>query len=99
MQVDELIAAQQLDLTEDEYALLIGVCAHGATWERAEGVLRRMARELTTLQEGTLAAVERYFRHAAKISLTPSFLWTWSWESEFRGGLQTWDTILGWFSS
>ncbi len=66
MQVDELIAAQQLDLTEDEYALLIGVCAHGASWERAEGVLRRMARELTTLQEGTLAAVERYFRHAAK---------------------------------
>ncbi|BDA43062.1 probable mitochondrial ribonuclease P catalytic subunit at C-terminar half [Coccomyxa sp. Obi] len=61
-EVDELIAAQQLDLTEDEYALLIGVCAHGATWERAEGVLRRMARELTTLQEGTLAAVETYFR-------------------------------------
>lgn len=61
-QVDELIAAQQLDLTENEYALLIGVCAHGAAWERAEAVLTRIARELTTLQEGTLAAVERFFR-------------------------------------
>lgn len=61
-QVDELIAAQQLDLTEDEYALLIGVCAHGAAWERAEAVLTRIARELTTLQEGTLAAAERFFR-------------------------------------
>lgn len=65
VQVDELIAEQQLDLTEDEYALLMGVCAHGASWERAQGVLKRMARELTTLREGTLAAVEQYFRCAA----------------------------------
>ncbi|EIE26949.1 hypothetical protein COCSUDRAFT_59444 [Coccomyxa subellipsoidea C-169] len=60
--VDELIAEQELDLTEDEYALLIGVCAYGAVWARAEGVLTRIARELTALQEGTLAAVERFFR-------------------------------------
>ncbi len=64
-QVDELIAEQELDLTEDEYALLIGVCAHGAACDRAEGLLTRIARELTALQEGTLAAVERYFRWVA----------------------------------
>jgi len=65
VQVDELIAKQQLDLTEDEYALLIGVCAHGASWDRAQEVLNRIARELTTLQNETLAAVEQYFRCAA----------------------------------
>lgn len=64
-QVDALIAEQGLDLTEEEYTLLIGVCAaEGATWETAAGVLARMSRELTQLQPATLAAVERFFRWA-----------------------------------
>ena len=65
MQVDALIAEHDLDLTEEEYAQLMAVCAHdGATWQHAAGVLARMSRELTQLQPGTLAAVERFFRHA-----------------------------------
>ena len=60
-----MIAAQKLDLTEDEYALLIGVCAvEGAHWEAAVQVLARMSRELTILQPATLAAVEAFFRCA-----------------------------------
>ena len=67
MQVDALIAEQDLDLTEEEYAQLIGVCAHeGATWRHAAVVLARMSRELTQLQPATLAAVERFFRCAVQ---------------------------------
>lgn len=61
----QLILEQDVDLTEDEYALLIGVCAHGAPWAQAQSVLGSMSQELTGLQEGTMAAVERYFRSAA----------------------------------
>lgn len=62
MQVYSLITEHDLDLTEEEYALLVGVCAHGAPWAQARAVLGSMSQELTALQEGTLAAVERYFR-------------------------------------
>jgi hypothetical protein len=74
-QVDALIAEQGLDITEDEYALLIGVCAaEGATWGAAARVLARMSRELTQLQPATLAAVERFFRWAL-ICIRQSILW------------------------
>ena len=63
--MQSLISEHDLDLTEDEYALLISVCAHGAPWARARAVLGSMSRELTGLQEGTLAAVQRYFRCTA----------------------------------
>ncbi len=63
--MQSLILEHDLDLTEEEYALLIGVCAHGAPWAQARAVLGSMSRELTGLQESTLAAVQRYFRSAA----------------------------------
>ena len=68
--MQSLISEHDLDLTEDEYALLISVCAHGATWAQARAVLGSMSRELTDLHEGTLAAVQRYFRSAALQNLT-----------------------------
>ena len=70
--MQSLIAEHDLDLTEDEYALLISVCAHGAPWAQARAVLGSMSRELTGLQEGTLAAVQRYFRSATLGDLTHS---------------------------
>ena len=64
-----MIAAQGLDLTEDEYALLVGVCsAEGARWEAAAQLLARMSRELTVLQPSTLAAIEALFRCAQSIT-------------------------------
>lgn len=51
-----------LDLTEAEYAALLLACSRGATEQQAEGVLRRLGRELTTLTQPTLAAAETYFR-------------------------------------
>lgn len=62
LQVYSLIKEHDLDLTEEEYALLVGVCAHGVPWGQARAVLDSMSQELTALQEGTLAAMERYFR-------------------------------------
>ena len=70
--MQSLISEHDLDLTEDEYALLISVCAHGAPWAQARAVLGSMSRELTGLQEGTLAAVQRYFRSATLQVLTHS---------------------------
>ena len=67
--MDRLIAEQKLDLTEDEYALLLGVCAaEGARWEAAAQLLARMSRELTALQPATLAAAEALFRCAYHLS-------------------------------
>ena len=60
-----------VDLTEEEFALLVGVCAHGAPWAQARALLGSMSLELTSLQEGTLAAVERFFRQAALTGMCP----------------------------
>ncbi len=50
-EVDAALADLGIDLTEAEYAQLLGAClAGGAPWARTEGLLRRMGRELTTLQ-------------------------------------------------
>ncbi len=50
-EVDGALADLGIDLTEAEYAQLLGAClAGGAPWARTEGLLRRMGRELTTLQ-------------------------------------------------
>ena len=62
MQVHDLIRQLGLDLTEDEFSRLIGVCASGGDVDHATNVLRAMSQELTELQEGTLAAVSSYFR-------------------------------------
>ena len=50
-EVDAALADLGIDLTEAEYAQLLGAClAGGAPWARTEGLLRRMGRELTMLQ-------------------------------------------------
>ena len=69
-QVDVLLQKHDLDLTESEFASLLGVCAHDVGPERAEVVLQRMGRELTVLSDSTLAAATSYFRCAA-LSMTP----------------------------
>lgn len=56
------MAEHDVDLTEEEFALLVDVCAHGAPWAQAQAVLGSMSQELTSLQAGTLAAVDRFFR-------------------------------------
>ena len=56
------MSAHDVDLTEEEFALLIGVCTHGAPWAQTRVLLGSMSQELTSLQEGTLAALERLFR-------------------------------------
>lgn len=62
LQVQGLMSEHDVDLTEEEFALLIGVCTHGAPWAQTRALLSSMSQELTSLQEGTLAAVERLFR-------------------------------------
>ena len=62
-EVDAALDNLGIDLTEAEYAQLLAACvAGGSPWTRAEGVLTRMGRELTTLQVPTGAFP--YFRHA-----------------------------------
>lgn len=59
--VDAAIAAQQLDLTEAEFARLLQAAAAAADWGAAAGVLRRMGSELTVLRPSTLRRVEALF--------------------------------------
>ena len=66
MQVHDLISQHDVDLTEEDYALLMGVCVHGAPWAQARALLGSMSQELTSLQESTLAAVERFFRYSVQ---------------------------------
>ena len=50
-EVDAAVADLGIDLTEAEYAQLLAACVAGnAPWASTEGVLKRMGRELTTLQ-------------------------------------------------
>ena len=63
--MDEAIAAQQLDLTEAEFARLLQAAAADASWERAVGVLRRMGSELTVLTPTTLRRVKELFASPA----------------------------------
>ena len=63
MQVDELVRARGLDLTETEYAALLFGCARGdQAWADVETVLLRMGQELTVLAQPTLAVAEALFR-------------------------------------
>jgi hypothetical protein len=48
--VDDELLALGVEITETEYAMLIGVCRHGARWQRARSLLERMAAELTRLK-------------------------------------------------
>ena len=66
LQVQGLISEHDVDLTEEEFALLVGVCAHGAPWAQARALLGSMSQELTSLQESTLAVVERFFRYSVQ---------------------------------
>lgn len=63
--MDAAIAAQQLDLTEAEFARLLQAAAAGASWERAAGVLRRIGSELTVLAPATLRRVRALFASPA----------------------------------
>lgn len=63
--VDAAIAAQQLDLTESEFARLVQAAAAGSDWGAAAGVLRRMGSELTSLRPSTLRRVEALFSSPA----------------------------------
>ena len=63
-QVEADIAAAGLDLTEDECAALLRVCAAPGGAGRAPALLARIGREHTRLQVPTLAAAEAYFRYA-----------------------------------
>ncbi|KAK9829084.1 hypothetical protein WJX72_003811 [[Myrmecia] bisecta] len=63
-EVDALLQELQFDMTEAEFAQLLGVCAHGASREQTHTLLRRMAKELTTLQPATLDAARAYFTSA-----------------------------------
>lgn len=63
--VDTAIAAQQLDLTEPEFARLLQAATSGACWERAASVLRRIGAELTVLQPETLRRVAALFASPA----------------------------------
>ena len=63
--VDAAIAAQQIDLTEAEFARLLQAAAAGASWERAAGVLRRIGSELTVLCPATLRRVRALFASPA----------------------------------
>ncbi|PSC70853.1 pentatricopeptide repeat [Micractinium conductrix] len=64
-EVDAAIAAQQLDLTEAEFArLLQAAAAAPSPWGRAASVLRRIGGELTVLQPDTLARVRALFASA-----------------------------------
>ena len=50
-EVDAALSDLGIDLTEAEYAQLLAACVAGsAPWDTVKGVLRRMGRELTTLQ-------------------------------------------------
>ncbi|KAK9826794.1 hypothetical protein WJX81_001690 [Elliptochloris bilobata] len=60
-QVDADIAAAGLDLTEEEFAALLRVCAAPGGAAHAPALLARIGRELTRLQAPTLAAAEAYF--------------------------------------
>ena len=61
-QVDADIASSGLDVTEDEFAALLRVCAAPGGAARAPAVLARIGRELTRLHAPTLAAAEAFFR-------------------------------------
>lgn len=63
--VDEAITAQQLDLTEAEFARLLQAAAAGSSWERAQGVLRRIGSELTVMSPTTLRRVRELFASPA----------------------------------
>ena len=61
-EVDAAIQAQGLELCESEYGrLLQAATAPGGSWEQAAGVLRRLGRELTVLQEPTLRRIRALF--------------------------------------
>jgi hypothetical protein len=47
--VTDTLAGLGIDLTEAEFAALLHVCQFAAGWGRAEALLRRIGRELTTL--------------------------------------------------
>lgn len=61
-EVDRAIEAAGLELGEAEYSrLLQAAAAGGATWEEVAGVLRRMSKELTVLQQGTMVRLRQLF--------------------------------------
>ena len=63
VQVLQQLDRLQLEPTEPEYALLLEACAAGAPWSSVQKLLHRVTRELTLLQDTTLAAAEAYFRY------------------------------------
>ncbi|KAK9810941.1 hypothetical protein WJX73_010279 [Symbiochloris irregularis] len=67
-QVDDLIKQHSLDLTEAEFAILLGACAYDTDAARGLQVLERMGRELTVLSDATLAAAVSFFRSSAALS-------------------------------
>jgi hypothetical protein len=82
--VEADIAAAGLDLTEDEFAALLRVCAARGGAARAPALLARVGRELTRLAPPTLAAAEAYFRRAPQRprSLPRAFSWRCSCQSD-----------------
>lgn len=47
--VADILGGLGIDLTEAEFAALLHVCQHGAAWQRTDALLRRIGRELTSL--------------------------------------------------
>ncbi len=63
LQVLDILLDAKLDLTETEYALLILACRGSASREQGWRILHSLSRELTTLTQQTIKAVELLFRH------------------------------------
>lgn len=60
-QVAEELRKAEVDIGEDEYALLLGVARHGAPWAKCLELFDHMTRELTALHPTTVALAEALF--------------------------------------
>jgi hypothetical protein len=71
VQIADELQARSVDLGEDEYALLLGVCRHGADWATCLKLLQRMSRELTTLHPTTVSLAESLFGYMPWLVRSP----------------------------